>query len=47
MPRLGAYEVHTAWEGFSSIRHVASGEIMHSRNAPMEEAERLYVEQSR
>lgn len=43
---LGAYEVHIAREGFASIRHVASGEIMHSRTAPMEEARRLYVEQS-
>jgi queuine tRNA-ribosyltransferase len=43
---LGNYEVHTALEGFSSIRHVASGEIMHSRTPPMEEARALYVEQS-
>jgi queuine tRNA-ribosyltransferase len=46
-PTLGEYEIHTAREGFSSIRHVASGEIMHSRTPPMEEARRLYVEQSR
>ncbi len=44
---LGAYEIHVAREGFASIRHVASGEIMHSRTDPMEEARRLYVEQSR
>jgi len=44
--RLGDYEVHKAWEGFSSIRQVSSGEIMHSRTDPMEEARRLYVEQS-
>lgn len=44
---LGNYEVHIAREGFASIRHRASGEIMHSRTAPMEEAQRLYVEQSR
>jgi queuine tRNA-ribosyltransferase len=43
---LGAYEVHLAPEGFASIRHVASGEIMHSRTPPIEEAQRLYVEQS-
>jgi queuine tRNA-ribosyltransferase len=43
---LGAYEVHIAREGFGSMRHRASGEIMHSRTAPMEEAQRLYVEQS-
>jgi queuine tRNA-ribosyltransferase len=43
---LGAYEVHVAPEGFASIRHVASGEIMHSRTPPIEEAQRLYIEQS-
>ncbi len=45
--RRGAYEVHIAREGFASIRQHTSGEIMHSRTEPMEEAERLYVEQSR
>lgn len=44
--RLGDYEVHQAWEGFASIRQVSSGEIMHSRTAPMEEARKLYIEQS-
>lgn len=44
---LGNYEVHTAWEGFSSIRQRSSGEIMHSRTAPMDEARELYIEQSR
>lgn len=43
---LGAYEVHTAEAGFSSIRHKASGEIMHSHTPPMDEARALYVEQS-
>ncbi len=43
---LGNYEAHTAWEGFSSIRQISSGEIMHSRTAPMDEARGLYVEQS-
>ena len=43
---LGDYEVHRAWEGFASIRHIASGEIMHMRTDPMEEARQLYVEQS-
>jgi queuine tRNA-ribosyltransferase len=38
--------VHRAWEGFASIRQISSGEIMHSRTAPMEEARKLYVEQS-
>jgi queuine tRNA-ribosyltransferase len=45
--RLGAYEVHIAHEGFASIRHHESGEIMHSRTPPMEEADRLYIDQSR
>lgn len=43
---LGDYEVHHAWEGFASIRQISSGEIMHSRTDPMEEARKLYVEQS-
>lgn len=41
----GAYAIHTAREGHSNVIHVASGEIMHSRSAPMEEAIGLYVEQ--
>ena len=45
--RRGDYEVHRAWEGFSSIRQISSGEIMHSRTDPMEEARHLYVEQAR
>jgi len=44
---LGNYEIHTAREGFASIRHISSGEIMHSRTPPMEEAQRLYIDQSR
>ncbi|CAN5797163.1 hypothetical protein BH11VER1_BH11VER1_33940 [soil metagenome] len=43
---LGDYEVHTATEGFSSIRHISSGEIMHARTPPMDEAKGLYVDQS-
>lgn len=46
-PQLGNYEVHRAWEGFSSIRQISSGEIMHSRTDPMEEARKVYVEQAR
>jgi queuine tRNA-ribosyltransferase len=42
----GAYAVHSAVEGFSSIRHVSSGEIMHSRTPPLEEAKSLYIDQS-
>ena len=44
---LGDYEIHTAFEGFASIRHIHSGEIMHSRTPPVEEAQRLYIDQSR
>jgi queuine tRNA-ribosyltransferase len=44
---LGDYDVHIAREGFASILHRTSGEIMHSRTPPMEEAQRLYVDQSR
>jgi queuine tRNA-ribosyltransferase len=44
--RLGDYEVHTSPYGFSSIRQISSGEVMHSVNDPSEEANRLYVEQS-
>lgn len=42
----GAYAVHLAPAGFASIRHVASGETMHARTPPMDEARSLYVEQS-
>ena len=45
--RLGNYEVHVAPEGFASIRQISSGEIMHARTPPLEEARWLYVEQSR
>ena len=43
---LGKYEVHIAHEGFASIRQTTSGEIMHMRTPPMEEARSLYIEQS-
>ena len=45
--RLGDYEVHVAPEGFASIRQISSGEIMHARTPPAEEAQLLYVEPSR
>ena len=45
--RLGDYEVHVAPEGFASIRQISSGEVMHSRTPPLEEARLLYVEQTR
>jgi queuine tRNA-ribosyltransferase len=44
---LGAYEVRVAPQGFSSILHSASGEVLCSRNLPMEEAGRLLIKQSR
>jgi queuine tRNA-ribosyltransferase len=47
LSRLGNYEVHIAREGFASIRHAASGEIMHSRTSPMEEARNIYIDQAR
>ncbi|HSH39312.1 MAG TPA: tRNA guanosine(34) transglycosylase Tgt [Chthoniobacterales bacterium] len=45
--QLGDYEVHIAREGFGSIRQISSGEIMHMRTPPMDEARQLYIEQSR
>ncbi|HWB60317.1 MAG TPA: tRNA guanosine(34) transglycosylase Tgt [Chthoniobacteraceae bacterium] len=45
-PELGNYRIHTAREGFANILHVPSGEIMHSRMDPMDEARCLYIEQS-
>ena len=45
-PRLGDYEIQKSPQGFSSIRQVSSGEVMHSVNRPSDEANRLYVEQS-
>ncbi len=46
LPQLGDYDVITGPQGFSSIRQISSGEVMHSVNAPSEEAERLYIAQS-
>jgi len=43
---LGDYAIHTAREGFANIIHRTSGEIMHARMHPMQEARALYVEQS-
>jgi queuine tRNA-ribosyltransferase len=42
----GLFRVHESPDGFSSIQHVPSGEIMHAANHPDVEAERVYVEQS-
>ena len=44
---LGDYDIVTGPQGFSSIRQVSSGEVMHSVNRPSEEANALYVAQSR
>ncbi|MSQ47642.1 MAG: tRNA guanosine(34) transglycosylase Tgt [Deltaproteobacteria bacterium] len=44
--RLGDYEMHRSAQGFSSIRQISSGEVMHSVIAPDDEANKLYVEQS-
>src|SRR5262245_31224286 len=44
--RLGDYEIHQSAQGFCSLRQLSSGEVMHSVNAPSEEANRLYIEQS-
>ncbi len=46
LTRLGDYEIHTSAQGFSSVRQVSSGEVMHSVNAPSHEADKLYVKQS-
>ncbi len=46
-PQRGDYEIHVSPQGFSSIRQRSSGEVMHSVSAPEEEANRLYIEQSR
>ncbi|HEY4181304.1 MAG TPA: tRNA guanosine(34) transglycosylase Tgt [Kofleriaceae bacterium] len=42
----GAFSVATHTDGFASIRHIASGETMHSVNRPDDEAERVYIQQS-
>jgi queuine tRNA-ribosyltransferase len=44
---LGDYDIVASEQGFSSIRQISSGEVMHSVSAPSDEAQRLYVEQSR
>jgi queuine tRNA-ribosyltransferase len=44
---LGDYEVHSSAQGFSSIKQISSGEIMHSVSDPNEEADRLYIKQAR
>ncbi len=46
-PRRGDYEIVPGAGGYNSIRQISSGETMHSVNRPDDEAERLYVGQSR
>ena len=43
---LGDYDIVTGSAGYSSIRQISSGEVMHSVNRPSDEAQKLYVEQS-
>ena len=43
---LGDYDIVTSPEGYSSIRQISSGEVMHSVNRPSDEAQKLYVGQS-
>lgn len=42
---LGNYEVIQQDGGFHSMRHISSGEVMHSVTDPVIEAKRLYVDQ--
>jgi len=43
---LGDYQIVKQDAGFHSIRHIKSGEIMHSVIEPLTEAKTLYIEQS-
>lgn len=43
---LGDYQVVEQQQGFHSIRHKVSGEVMHSVSNPMDEAQILYVDQA-
>jgi queuine tRNA-ribosyltransferase len=42
----GAFALRASPAGFTSVVHVASGEVMHSVSHPDEEADRVYVAQS-
>jgi queuine tRNA-ribosyltransferase len=46
LPALGDYEIVRQEAGFHSIRHIKSGEIMHSVSDPAVEAQTLYIQQS-
>lgn len=41
-----AYDVVIGEQGLGAIRHTLTGETMHSRHNPCEEAQRLYVDQA-
>jgi queuine tRNA-ribosyltransferase len=43
----GAFSLVVSPQGFTSVQHVASGEVMHSVNDPDVEARRVYVDQPR
>lgn len=46
LPSLGDYRIVKHESGFHSIRHIISGETMHSVTEPLTEARALYVSQS-
>ncbi len=46
LPKLGDYEIIKHSTGFHSIRHIKSGEVMHSVTDPLTEAYNLYISQS-
>jgi queuine tRNA-ribosyltransferase len=45
--QLGEYQLHQTPNNIFTIRHIPSGEVMHSTNDPRVEAQALYIEQSR
>ena len=47
LPSLNAYETIKHEDGFHSIRHRVSQEVMHSVNNPQVESQTIYVDQSR
>ena len=46
-PRRGDYEIIKGPSGAFCVRQISSGEVMHSVNRPSDEANALYIEQSR
>ena len=45
-PQNSAYDVVIGEQGLGAVRHTLTGETMHSRHNPCEEAQTLYVDQS-